>query len=153
MQGYWKAPELTALTVTDGWLRTGDIGRVDQDGFLYVVDRKKDPIIRNGFNVFPRDIEDVLLEHPAVQLASVVGRPDLVTGEEIVAFVSLRPGAEVTSAELVEYGKEKLGAHKYPREVHIIDAVPLTPVGKVDRKALRARLAEIQTAGVSVVGR
>ena len=146
MRGYWKAPELTALTVTDGWLRTGDIGRVDEDGFLYIVDRKKDLIIRNGFNVYPRDIEDVLLEHPAVQLASVVGRPNPATGEEVVAFVSLRPGAVVTSAELVQFGREKLGAHKYPREVHIIDMVPLTPVGKVDRKALRALLTEVQAA-------
>jgi len=93
--------------------------------------------------VYPRDGEDVLLEHPAVQLASVVGRPNPVTGEEVVAFASLRPGAEVTSAELVEYGRAKLGAHKYPREVHIIDAVPLTAVGKVDRKAVLARLAEV----------
>jgi len=143
MRGYWKAPELTAITVTGGWLHTGDIGRVDDDGFLYIVDRLKDLIIRNGFNVYPRDVEDMLLEHPAVQLASVVGRPNPVTGEEVVAFVSLRPGTEVSSAELVEYGRAKLGAHKYPREVHIIDAVPLTAVGKVDRKAVRARLAEV----------
>ena len=140
MQGYWKAPELTAQTVVDGWLHTGDIGRVDADGFVYIVDRKKDLIIRNGFNVYPRDIEDVLLEHPAVQLAAVVGRPSPATGEEVVAFVSLSPGAEVTGDELVEYGREKLGAYKYPREVHIIPSVPLTPVGKVDRKAVRSLL-------------
>ena len=147
MQGYWKAPDLTASTVVDGWLHTGDIGRVDEDGFVYIVDRKKDLIIRNGFNVYPRDIEDVLLEHPAVQLVAVVGRPSAATGEEVVAFVSLRPGAEATSEELVEYGREKLGAYKYPREVHIIDAVPLTPVGKVDRKAVRTRLTEYPPPG------
>jgi long-chain acyl-CoA synthetase len=147
MQGYWKAPELTAETVVDGWLHTGDIGRVDADGFVYIVDRKKDLIIRNGFNVYPRDVEDVLLEHPAVQLAAVVGRPDPATGEEVVAFVSLTPGAQVTSKELVDYGREKLGAYKYPREVHVIDSVPLTPVGKVDRKAVRNRLAEVSPAG------
>ncbi|MGI8608414.1 MAG: class I adenylate-forming enzyme family protein [Candidatus Dormibacteria bacterium] len=144
MQGYWNAPELTAETVRDGWLHTGDIGHVDGDGFVYIVDRKKDLIIRNGFNVYPRDIEDALLEHPAVQLAAVVGRPDPATGEEVVAFVSLSPGATVTREELVTYGREKLGAYKYPREVHIMDSVPLTPVGKVDRKAVRARLLDIK---------
>jgi len=140
MQGYWKAPELTAETVRDGWLHTGDIGRVDADGFVYIVDRKKDLIIRNGFNVYPRDVEDVLLEHPDVVLAAVVGRPDARVGEEVVAFVSLRPGASVTEAELVDLGRERLGAYKYPREVQVIDSVPLTPVGKLDRKALRARV-------------
>ena len=147
MQGYWKAPELTADTVRGGWLHTGDIGRVDADGYVYIVDRKKDLIIRNGFNVYPRDVEDVLLAHEDVVLAAVIGRQDAAVGEEVVAFVSLRPGASVTEAELVTLGKERLGAYKYPREVHVIDAVPLTPVGKVDRKALRARVAE--TSGTS----
>ncbi|MFN2465340.1 MAG: class I adenylate-forming enzyme family protein [Candidatus Dormibacteria bacterium] len=142
MQGYWNAPELTAATVVDGWLHTGDIGRVDEDGFVYIVDRKKDLIIRNGFNVYPRDVEDALLEHEAVQLAAVVGRPDAATGEEVVAFVSLMPNAEVTSAALVEYGRQRLGAYKYPREVRIVDSVPLTPVGKVDRKAVRRQLLQ-----------
>jgi long-chain acyl-CoA synthetase len=142
MQGYWKAPDLTAATVVEGWLHTGDIGRVDEDGFVYIVDRKKDLIIRNGFNVYPRDIEDAMLEHPAVQLAAVVGRKDAATGEEVVAYVSLAPGAQATPEELVEYGRARLGAYKYPREVHIVDAVPLTPVGKVDRKAVRQLLAQ-----------
>jgi len=141
MQGYWRAPELTADTVRDGWLHTGDIGRMDADGYVYIVDRKKDLIIRNGFNVYPRDVEDVLLEHPDVVLAAVVGRPDPEVGEEVVAFVSLRPGSSVTGEELRELGKTRLGAYKYPREVRVIDAVPLTPVGKVDRKALRAGLS------------
>jgi long-chain acyl-CoA synthetase len=105
-----------------------------------VVDRKKDLIIRGGFNVFPRDVEDVLLEHPAVAMAGVVGRPHERLGEEIVAFVSLRPGAEVTPAELTEFARGRLAAHKYPREVNIVDAVPLTSVGKLDRKALRGRV-------------
>jgi long-chain acyl-CoA synthetase len=143
MQGYWKAPELTAETVRDGWLHTGDIGRVDADGYVYIVDRKKDLVIRNGFNVYPRDVEDVMLEHPDVVLAAVVGRPDPAVGEEVVAFVSLRPGAELSEEALVEHGRAGLGAYKYPREVHVIDSVPLTPVGKVDRKAVRARLADI----------
>ena len=142
MQGYWKAEDLTAATVKDGWLYTGDIGHVDEDGYIYITDRKKDLIIRGGFNVYPRDVEDVLLEHPAVSVAAVVGRPDPVSGEEVVAFVSLRPGAEVTGDDLVEHCRGRLGAYKYPREVRMADAVPLTPVGKVDRKAVRKVFAE-----------
>jgi long-chain acyl-CoA synthetase len=141
MLGYWQAPEATAAAVVDGWLHTGDIGRLDGDGRLYVVDRKKDLIIRGGFNVFPRDVEDALAEHPAVAIAGVVGRPDPRVGEEVVAFVSLRPGVAATAEELVDFGRERLGGYKYPREVRLVDQVPLTPVGKVDRKRLRAMLA------------
>jgi long-chain acyl-CoA synthetase len=140
MLGYWNAPEATAQTLRDGWLHTGDIGYFDEDGFLYVVDRKKDLIIRGGFNVFPRDVEDALLEHPAVAMAGVVGRPDKAKGEEVVAFVSLKPGNEATEEELIAFAKSKLSAYKYPREVHIVPAVPLTPVMKVDRKMLRGML-------------
>jgi long-chain acyl-CoA synthetase len=136
MLGYWNAPELTAETVRDGWLRTGDLGRFDPDGYLYVVDRTKDVIIRGGFNVFPRDVEDALLEHPAVVEAAVVGRPDERHGEEVVAFVA---GA-VTADEVVAFAKGRIGGYKYPREVHVVDSLPLTPIGKIDRKALRAKL-------------
>jgi long-chain acyl-CoA synthetase len=141
MAGYWNAPAETAATLRGGWLHTGDIGHFDADGYLYVVDRKKDLIIRGGFNVFPRDVEDVLLEHPAVAMAGVVGRPHERLGEEVVAFVSLRPGSEATPGEITEFARERLAANKYPREVTIIDAVPLTSVGKLDRKALRRRVA------------
>ncbi len=140
MQGYWNAPEITQEALRDGWLHTGDLGYQDADGYLYIVDRKKDLIIRGGFNVYPRDIEDALLEHPAVESAGVVGRPDPRHGEEVVAFVSLRPGAELSGEEIVQWARERIGGYKYPREVTILDAVPLTPVGKVDRKALRASL-------------
>jgi len=140
MAGYWNSPEETAATLRGGWLHTGDIGRIDADGYLYVVDRKKDLIIRGGFNVFPRDVEDVLLQQPAVAMAGVVGRPDERLGEEIVAFVSLRPGSHATPAEITEFARGRLAAHKYPREVTILDAVPLTSVGKLDRKALRSRV-------------
>lgn len=140
MQGYWKSPELTAEALKGGWLHTGDIGKLDEDGFLFIVDRKKDLIIRGGFNVFPRDVEDVLLEHPAVEVAGVVGKPDPTYGEEVVAFVSLRQGAEATPEELIEHCKQKIGGYKYPREVRIVPMVPLTPVGKVDRKAIRQML-------------
>ena len=140
MQGYGRAPEPTASTLKDGWLYTGDIGTLDDEGFIKIVDRKKDLIIRGGFNVFPRDVEDCLLEHPAVALAGVVGRKDTKLGEEVVAFVSLNPGASVTPEELIAFTKEKIGGYKYPREVHVVQSVPLTPVGKVDRKALRTML-------------
>jgi long-chain acyl-CoA synthetase len=142
MAGYWNSPAETETTLHGGWLHTGDIGRFDADGYLYVVDRKKDLIIRGGFNVFPRDVEDILLEHPAVAMAGVVGRPDERLGEEIVAFVSLRPGAAATPAEITEFARSRLAANKYPREVNIVDAVPLTSVGKLDRKALRRRAAD-----------
>jgi len=137
MSGYWHAPDSAATVLANGWLHTGDIGHLDADGYLYVVDRKKDLILRGGFNVFPRDVEDVLLAHPAVAVAGVVGRPDVRLGEEVVAFVSLRPGAEVTADELIEHARRHLGSYKYPRQVTIVPAVPLTSVGKLDRKQLR----------------
>jgi long-chain acyl-CoA synthetase len=139
MTGYWRTEDSSALT--GGWLHTGDIGHLDADGYLYVVDRKKDLILRGGFNVFPRDIEDVLVAHPAVAQAGVVGRPDKRLGEEVVAFVSLRPGAEVTAEELTEHAKQHLAASKYPRQITIVPAVPLTSVGKLDRKKLRQWIA------------
>lgn len=137
MSGYWNSPDATATTVVNGWLHTGDIGHTDEDGYLYVVDRKKDLIIRGGFNVYPRDVEDVLLAHPSVAMAGVVGRPDKRLGEEVVAFVSLREGTETTPDELTAYVKERLAANKYPREIRIVAQVPLTSVGKLDRKRLR----------------
>jgi long-chain acyl-CoA synthetase len=138
MAGYWKAPELTSETIRDGWLATGDLGRLDDDGYLTILDRKKDLIIRGGFNVFPRDVEEALLEHPAIATACVVGRPDPVHGEEVVAFVTMREAR--SEDELVAFGRHRLGGYKYPREVHVLDALPLTRIGKVDRKALRESL-------------
>ena len=150
MAGYWtdgrRDDEATAAAVRDGWMHTGDVGHLDQDGYLYVVDRIKDLIIRGGFNVYPRDVEDVLLSHPQVASAAVVGRPDAVLGEEVVAWVSLVDGASVTPDELVAFSRERLGRHKHPREVRIVPAVPLTSVGKTDRKALR-RLSSEDAAG------
>ena len=142
MTCYWRSPEATAEAVRDGWLHTGDVGHLDEDGYLYVVDRLKDLIIRAGFNVYPRDVEDVLLEHPAVTQAAVVGRPDEVLGEEVVAFVALSDEAAATAEELVAWCRGRLGRHKHPREVRIVPAVPLTSVGKTDRKALRRRAAD-----------
>jgi long-chain acyl-CoA synthetase len=138
MSGYWRAPELTAETIRDGWLYTGDMGRLDDDGYLTIVDRKKDLIIRGGFNVFPRDVEEALVEHPAVTSACVLGRPDAVYGEEVVAFVTVASTLE--DGELLAFAKNRLGGYKYPREIHVVEALPLTPVGKADRKALRELL-------------
>lgn len=140
MTGYWHAPEETAAALRSGWFHTGDVGHLDGDGYLYLVDRIKDVIIRGGFNVYPRDVEEVLLGHPDVANCAVVGRPDPEHGEEVVAFVQLRPGAVTDPAALREYGREHLSAVKYPREVHIVDALPLTSIGKLDRKKLRSRL-------------
>jgi long-chain acyl-CoA synthetase len=141
MMGYWNDAPATEQAVRDGWLHTGDVGHFDEDGYLYVVDRIKDLIIRGGFNVYPRDIEDVLLAHPAVVGAAAVGRPDPKLGEEVVAFVQLAPGATVTTDELIAYGREHLGAYKYPREIRVVDALPLTSVMKLDRKALRSQVS------------
>ena len=140
MTGYWHAPDETAQALRDGWLHTGDIGRFDADGYLYVVDRIKDLVIRGGINVYPRDVEDALLEHPDIVGAGVVGRPDARMGEEVVAFVQLRPGAALAPDEVVAFAKERLSAAKYPRDVRIVDALPLTSVFKLDRKALRRQL-------------
>jgi long-chain acyl-CoA synthetase len=141
MTGYWHAAEETAFAMRDGWLHTGDVGRLDADGYLYVVDRLKDLIIRGGINVYPRDIEDEMLTHPDVVAAAVVGKPDPTYGEEVVAFVALRPGSEVSEAELVAFAREHISKAKYPREVRILPAIPLTSVLKTDRKAVRALLS------------
>ena len=137
MQGYWRAPEATQETLRDGWLHTGDVGHLDEDGYLYVVDRIKDLIIRGGFNVYPRDVEEVLMAHPDVANAAVVGRPDDVHGEEVVAFVQPVAGRELDAEAVRAYAREHLSAVKYPREVHVLEQIPLTSVGKLDRKRLR----------------
>jgi long-chain acyl-CoA synthetase len=141
MTGYWRADAETGYAMRGGWLHTGDVGRLDDDGYLYVVDRLKDLIIRGGINVYPRDVEDEMLTHPDVVAAAVVGRPDPTYGEEVVAFVQLRPGAAASEADLVGFARDHISRAKYPREVHVIDAIPLTSVLKTDRKALRAQLA------------
>jgi long-chain acyl-CoA synthetase len=141
MTGYWHADQETEHALRGGWLHTGDVGRIDNDGYLFIVDRIKDLIIRGGYNVYPRDVEDVLTQHPDVASAAVVGRPDPTYGEEVVAFVQLREGATAGPAELVEFARGHLSAVKYPREVRVVDAIPLTSVMKIDRKRLRAMLS------------
>jgi long-chain acyl-CoA synthetase len=121
-----------------GWLHTGDVGRRDADGFVFVLERKKDLIIRGGINVFPRDVEEVLAEHPAVAMAGVVGRPDELMGEEVVAFVVRRAGSDATEDDLLAFAAERLSKPKRPKEVRFVPQLPLTPVGKVNRRELRA---------------
>ncbi|MEI5522976.1 long-chain fatty acid--CoA ligase [Streptomyces brasiliscabiei] len=138
MKGYWNRPEETAAAIPDGWLRSGDLARRDEDGYLYIVDRKKDMIIRGGYNVYPREIEETLHEHPAVALAAVVGVPHSHLGEEIAAAVVLRPTAHATPDELREFVKERVAAYKYPREVWIVDTLPTGPSGKILKREITA---------------
>jgi long-chain acyl-CoA synthetase len=140
MKGYYRRPDLTAETVRDGWLHTGDIGRMDADGNVYVVDRKKDMIIRGGLNVYPRDVEEVLFEHPAIAEAAVIGRPDSNYGEEVIAFVVLRAGAEASEADILAFCGARLAKYKTPKEVIFTDSLPKSGVGKVVRRELRDRL-------------
>jgi long-chain acyl-CoA synthetase len=142
MSGYWNEPQLTAEALRDGWVRTGDVGRLDEAGYLAIVDRKKDLILRGGFNVFPRDVEETLLEHPSVTAACVVGRPDSLHGEEVIAFVTLAEGCGTGPDELSAFAKERLAAYKYPREIRVLSSLPMTLVGKFDRKALRELLTK-----------
>ncbi|MFE7793253.1 AMP-binding protein [Streptomyces sp. NPDC057460] len=138
VSGYWRLPDASAAAFPDGELRTGDIGFMDRDGWLYVVDRKKDMINASGFKVWPREVEDVLYTHPAVREAAVVGVPDAYRGETVRAYVSLRPGAVVEPGELGAYCKERLAAYKYPREVEILAELPKTASGKILRRELRS---------------
>ncbi|MFF8812520.1 AMP-binding protein [Streptomyces pactum] len=137
--GYWRRPRETALTLPGGELRTGDIGFMDPDGWLYVVDRKKDVINASGFKVWPREVEDVLYTHPAVREAAVVGVPDPYRGETVRAYVSLRPGATAAPEELIGYCRERLAAYKYPRRVDVLPELPKTTSGKILRRELRSR--------------
>jgi long-chain acyl-CoA synthetase len=140
MRGYLRRPEESAQTLRGGWLHTGDVGRFDEDGYLTLVDRVKDLIIRGGENISPKEIENVLYTHPAVLEAAVVGRPHPVLGEEPVAFVALRPGCDVTADDLAEHGRASLARYKVPRAVFIDEALPKNAVGKISKPDLRARL-------------
>jgi long-chain acyl-CoA synthetase len=137
MKGYYKRPEATAAALQNGWLHTGDLGYRDEEGYLFIVDRLKDLVIRGGYNVYPREVEEVLYAHPAVAEAAVVGRADDRLGEEVVAYVSLKPGASATSEELKEYCRENLAAYKYPREIHVLEQLPKGPTGKILKTSLR----------------
>ncbi|HZS14656.1 MAG TPA: long-chain fatty acid--CoA ligase [Candidatus Dormibacteraeota bacterium] len=141
MKGYHNRPEATAETIdADGWLHTGDIGHRDSDGYYFIVDRKKELVIRGGFNVYPREIEEVLYQHPAVLEAAVFGIPDATMGEEVVAAVALRPGQTVEEGALIAFVKERVAAYKYPRRVWLLETLPKGPTGKILKLELKAQL-------------
>jgi long-chain acyl-CoA synthetase len=137
MLGYYRMPEETARTIRNGWLHTGDMGRLDADGYLSIVERKKDLIIRGGFNIYPREVEEALYAHPAVAEAAVVGMPDRLMGEDVLAFVVLKPGRQAGAGEIMAFCAEKLARFKCPKQVRFVDALPKNAVGKVLRKELR----------------
>jgi long-chain acyl-CoA synthetase len=137
MKGYWKNPEATKKAISeDGWFSTGDMARKDEDDFYFIVDRKKDLIIRGGYNVYPREIEEVLYEHPAVSEAAVIGVKHEELGEEIAAVVALKEGQSVTAEELKEYVKGQVAAYKYPRHVWVVDELPKGPTGKILKREI-----------------
>ena len=137
MKGYWNQPEETAATLRDGWLHTGDIATMDEDGYLYIVERKKDLIIASGFNVYPREVEEVLYVHPAVLEAAAIGVPDPYRGETVKAFVVLKPGATATDQEIIAFCRERLAAFRVPRVVEFRTELPKSQIGKILRRALR----------------
>jgi long-chain acyl-CoA synthetase len=137
MKGYYKRPEVNAQSIKHGWFYTGDVAHRDEDGYYFIVDRKKDMIIRGGFNVYPREIEEVLYQHPAILEAAVIGVEHASHGEEVKAIVALKDGLHVTSDELVSYCKEHLAAYKYPRVVEFRESLPKGPTGKILKRELR----------------
>jgi long-chain acyl-CoA synthetase len=137
MLGYYNNPQATADAIRNGWLHTGDIGYMDEEGYIYIVERKKDLIIRNGQNVYPRDAEEVLAQHPAVLEVAVVGVPSEKYGEEVKAYVALRPGQPVTAQELIEFSQQFLANYKTPAFIEFVEALPRNPVGKINKRALR----------------
>ncbi len=137
MKGYWGRPDATAEAIRDGWFHTGDMALVDEDGYFFIVDRKKDLIIRGGYNVYPREIEEVLYEHPAVREAAVVGVPHDQYGEEVGAAVALKDGASVSAEELRDFVKDHVAAYKYPRHVWFVDELPKGPTGKILKREIK----------------
>jgi long-chain acyl-CoA synthetase len=136
MKGYWERPEETAKAIPDGWFRTGDLARQDDDGYFFIVDRKKEMIIRGGYNVYPREIEEALYEHPAVAEVACVGIPHADLGEEVGVAVALKPGATAEVDELREFAKSRVAAYKYPRHVWLVESLPKGPTGKILRRAV-----------------
>jgi long-chain acyl-CoA synthetase len=145
MQGYWNRPEETAQTIRDGWLYTGDIGKMDEQGYFFILDRKKDMIIAGGYNIYPREVEEVLYEHPKILEAAVIGVPDPYRGETVKAFVVLKPGERAMPEEVIAFCRERLAVYKVPRLIEFRETLPKTMIGKVLRKELRE--AEVKGAG------
>jgi long-chain acyl-CoA synthetase len=137
MKGYYKRPEATHAAIKNGWFHTGDVGRRDAEGYLYISDRVKDMILRGGFNVYPREIEEFLMTHDAVSLCAVIGVPHEELGEEIKAVVVKKEGAEASEKELIEFCKANMASYKYPRFVEFRDSLPMTATGKILKRELR----------------
>jgi fatty-acyl-CoA synthase len=137
MRGYWNLPQATTEALRDGWMHTGDAGVMDDEGFLYIQDRVKDMIVSGGENVYPREVEEVLYQHPAVAEAAVIGVPDATWGEAVKAIVVRKPGAEASAEEILDFCKGRLGGYKRPRSVDFVAALPRNPSGKVLKKELR----------------
>jgi len=137
MKGYFNRPEATDEATRNGWFHTGDIGVIDAEGYLSIVDRKKDMILRGGFNVYPRELEEVIITHPAVSLAAVIGVPHERLGEEVKAFIVRKPGASATREEMLAWFREQFAAYKYPRLVEFVDSLPIGPTGKILKRALK----------------
>jgi long-chain acyl-CoA synthetase len=140
MLGYYRDPEETARTIRGGWLHTGDVGRLDADGFLYIVERKKDLIIRGGFNIYPREVEEVLYAFPKTAEAAVIGMPDPLMGEDVLAFVVLRDGETATAADVMAFCETRLARYKCPKQVRFVGELPKNPIGKILRKELRTQV-------------
>jgi long-chain acyl-CoA synthetase len=143
MKGYWNREEETQKTLRNGWLYTGDIARMDEEGYFYIVDRKKDMIICGGYNVYPREIEEVLYQHPKIQETCVVGVPDPYRGETVKAFVVLREGEEMSPEEVLEFCRQNMARYKVPTIVEFRKELPRSHVGKVLRKVLREEAAKL----------
>jgi long-chain acyl-CoA synthetase len=137
MRGYWTNADETAQVIRDGWIYTGDVARMDEDGFFYIVDRKKEMVLSGGFNVYPRDVEEVLYMHPKVMEAAVIGIPDTFLGEAVKAFVVPRQGVIPTPEEIIEFCRQQLAPYKVPKQVELRDTLPKTLIGKVLRRALK----------------
>ena len=139
MAEYWRRPEQTAETLKNGWLHTGDIARADERGYMFILDRKKDMIVTGGFNVYPREVEDVLSTHADVAMVAVLGAPDPKWGEAVTAVIVSRSGAQPNTEELIDLVKRRKGSTHAPKHVEFVDTLPMTSVGKVDKKALKAK--------------
>jgi long-chain acyl-CoA synthetase len=137
MKGYYKRPEANAEVMRGGWFHTGDIAQRDDEGYYFIVDRKKDMIIRGGFNVYPREVEEVLYAHPAIGEAAVIGVPHERHGEEVKAVVAFKPGQHASEDDIIAYCKQHLAAYKYPRTVEVLDTLPKGPTGKILKRELR----------------
>lgn len=149
MRGYWNRPEETAATIRDGWVYTGDLARADAEGYLYIVDRKKDMVLSGGYNIYSKEVEQVLVAHPDVEDAAVIGVPDPIFGEAVAAFVKVKRGAVPSPAALIEHCRERLASYKKPKHVFVVEALPRNATGKVLKNELRARYAGINQGAQS----